>query len=53
MSPENLRKIAHPELDISNVKLILVREKFNEQTNRHTRNLQLFGTNVQTPKEYH
>ena len=36
MSPENLRKIAHPELEISNVNLILVRNQVNELTDRHT-----------------
>ena len=50
MYPENLRKIAHPDVDISNVNLILVRKKVNEQTNRHTRNLKLFGTNLQHPR---
>ena len=44
MSPENLQKIAHPEIEISNVNQILVRKKGNEQTDRHTKNLKLFGT---------
>ena len=52
MSPENLRKIAHPELEISNVNLVLVRMQGNEQTDRHTGNLKPFGTNLQTPQEY-
>ena len=42
MSPENLRKVAHPEPDISTVKIISVRKWGNEQTDRHTRNLRLF-----------
>ena len=52
MSPENLREIAHPELEISNVSLILIRKKGNGQTDRHTRNVKPFGSNVQTPQEY-
>ena len=52
MSPENLRKIAHPELEISIVNLILIRKKSNEQTGGHTRYLKLFETNVKTPQEY-
>ena len=51
MSPENLKKISHPELNISKDNLILVRNGGNEQTDRHTRILKLFGTNVQTSKE--
>ena len=51
MSPENLKKIAQPELEISNVKLILVRKGGNEQTERHTINLKLFGTSVQTSRQ--
>ena len=38
MSPENLEKISHPELDISKDNLISVRNWGNEQTDRHTRN---------------
>ena len=52
MSLEILRKIDHPEPEISSLNLILVRKKGNEQTDRHTKNLKSFGTNVQTPKEY-
>ena len=48
MSPENLKKIAHLELEISKDNLISVRKGDNEQTDRHTRNLKLFGTSVQT-----
>ena len=43
---ENLKKISHPELNISKDNLISVRNWGNEQTDRHTRNLKLFGTNV-------
>ena len=51
MSPGNLEKISHPELNISKDNLISVRNWGNEQTDRHTRNLKLFGTNVQTSQE--
>ena len=46
MSQENLRKMAHPFLALYNVDLISIRKCGNEQTDRHTRNLELFGTNV-------
>ena len=52
MSPENLRKIAHPELEISNVNWVLVMKEGNEQTDRHTRNMKLLEANVQTSLEY-
>ena len=42
MPPENLRKLAHPELEISTVKIISVTKWGNEQTDRHTRNMKLF-----------
>ena len=32
--------------------LFEVRKWGNERTERHTRNMKLFGTNVQTPQEY-
>ena len=51
MSLENLKKIAHPELNISKDNLISVRNRGNEQTDTHTRNLKLFGTSVQTSQE--
>ena len=51
MSPENLRKLAHLELEISTVNIISVRKLGNEQTDRHTRNLKLFGTSVGTSLE--
>ena len=51
MSPENLRKLAHPELEISTVNIISVRKWGNEHTDRHTRKLKLFGTNVETSQE--
>ena len=51
MSPENLEKIYHPELNISKDNLISVRNWGNEQTDRHTRTLKLFGTNVETSQE--
>ena len=51
MSPENLKKISHPELNISKDNLISVRNWGNEQNDRHTRNLKLFGTNVVTSQE--
>ena len=37
MSPENFRKLAHPELEISTVNTISVRKQGNKQTDRHTR----------------
>ena len=52
ISPENLKKIAHLQLEISKDNLISVRKWGNEQTDRHTINLKLSGTNVQTPQEY-
>ena len=42
MFPENLRKLAHPELEISTVNIISVRKLGSEQTDRHTRNPELF-----------
>ena len=51
MSPENLEKISHPELNISKDDLISVKNLGNEETKRHTRNVKLFGTNVQTSQE--
>ena len=46
MSPKNLRKLAHPELEISTVKIISVRKRGNEKTDRHTRHMKLFEINV-------
>ena len=51
MSPENLRKLAHLELEISKDNLISVRKWGNEQTDRHTRNLKLFRICAQTSQE--
>ena len=51
MSPENLRNLAHPELEISTLNIISVRKLGNEQTDIHTRNLKLFGTSVGTSHE--
>ena len=51
MPPENLRKLAHSELEISKDNLISVRKWGNDQTDRHTRNLKLFVTNVHTSQE--
>ena len=51
MSPENLTNILNQELGISNVKPISVRKWGNEQTDKHTSNLNLFGTSVQTSQE--
>ena len=51
MSPENLKKIAHLELDISKDNQISVRKWDNEQTDRHTRILEFFGTSVGTFQE--
>ena len=51
MSPENLENISHPELDISKDNPISVRTLGNEQTDRHTRFLELFGTSVGTSQE--
>ena len=51
MSPEDLKKIADPELEISIVNIISVRKWGNEQTDRHTRNMKLFWTSAGTSKE--
>ena len=51
MSPENSKKIAHLELEISKDNLTSVRKWDNEQTDRHTRNLEFFGTCVRTSQE--
>ena len=51
MFSENLEKISHPELDISKDDPISVRMWGNEQTDRHTRFLELFGTSVGTTQE--
>ena len=47
-----MKKIAHLELESSKDNRISVRKLGNEQTDKHTRNLKLFGTNVQTLQEY-
>ena len=47
ISPENLRKTTHPELEIS---LMSVRKWGNEKTDRHTRNLQLSKIRARTSK---
>ena len=52
MSPENLRKLAHPQLEISTVDMISVRKGGNEQTDRHTKNLKLFETDIQTSQDF-
>ena len=49
--PKIWKKIAHLELEISKDNLISVRKWGNEQTERHTRNLKLFGTSVETSQE--
>ena len=41
----------HPKLEISAVNIMSVRKWGNEQTDRHTRNLKLFGTSVETSQE--
>ena len=41
MSPENLRKLAHPELEISTVNIISSMIWGNEQTDRQTMNMKL------------
>ena len=46
MFPENLRKIAPPELEISNVTQISERKSGNEWTEGHTRNQKLFRITV-------
>ena len=51
MCPENLRKLAHPELETSTVNIMSVRKWGNEQTDRHTRNLKLCWTSAETSKE--
>ena len=51
MSPENLKKGAHLDLEISKENLISVSKLGHEQTDRHTRNLELFRTSVGTSKE--
>ena len=43
--------ISLPELEIIKYNLILVWKRGNEQTDRHTRNLKLFGTSVQISQE--
>ena len=43
MSPENLRKLAHPELEISTVNIISVRKWGNEQTDRQKKSAITFN----------
>ena len=50
MSPENLRKLAHPELEISTVNIISVMKWGNEQTDRQTRNMKLFEVLYKNPR---
>ena len=45
MSPENLKKVSHPELEI-HVSLISVINLGKKWTDRHTRNKILFGTSL-------
>ena len=47
--PENLRKTAHPEREIS---LMSVRKWGNEKTDRHTRHMKLFEINAKMSPEY-
>ena len=42
MSPENIEKISHPELNISKDNPISVRKWGNEETDRHSRYPKLF-----------
>ena len=51
MSPENLRKLVHPDLEISTINIISANRQGNEQTDRYTRNLILFETSVKTSQE--
>ena len=48
---KNFLDISYPELDISNVNWFSVGKYGNDQTERHKRNLKLFGTSVQTSQE--
>ena len=50
MSPENLRKLAHPELEISTVNIFLVMKRGNKQTDRLTRNMKLFEVLYKYPR---
>ena len=52
MSPENLEKISHPELDISKDNPISVRKLGIEPTDRYTRNLKISGTSVGASQQY-
>ena len=51
MSPQNLREIVHPELEIFTVNIMPVSKRGNEQTDRNTRNMKLFRNNEHTSKE--
>ena len=51
MSAENLENISHPELDIFKDNPISVKKWGKEQTDRHIRFLELFGTSVGTSQE--
>ena len=42
MSPENFRRLAYSELEISTVNIISVMKAGNEQSDRNTTNMKLF-----------
>ena len=50
MSPENLEKISHLELNISKDNLTSVRKWGNEQTDRQTINMKLFELLYKNPR---
>ena len=50
MSPENLKKVAHLELEISTVNIISVMKWDNEQTDRQTINMKLCEVLYKNPR---
>ena len=50
MSTENLRKLAHPELEISTVNIISLMKLGNEHTDRQTINMKLCEVLYKNPR---
>ena len=48
MSAQNLKRIAHLELEIFKINLFSVSKLGNEQTDRHTRYLRLFRISIKS-----
>ena len=52
MSPKNFREIFHPELEISLHLSHFSKEEANKQTDKHTRNSEIFRFSVEISQEF-